>query len=179
MVQERLEAEVILRPAVSRPVRLGVRHSRGTRFQFFFLLEIFFRRLWVCYFLAPSLTRGRVCNLLLLLVLVSAVPLGSESRGTQDYTLLPQFLRLSQERGSPDIPPGIGFPFRRLLVLAGLLWRYSNPPPQGKGRTVLPTIIILCYNICNIIIINKKNQLRGLSPRANYTDRATATCWRS
>jgi hypothetical protein len=47
----------------------------GTRDQFFFLLEISFRQLRVCYFVAPSLTRGRVCNLLLLLVLASAVPL--------------------------------------------------------------------------------------------------------
>jgi hypothetical protein len=29
-----------------------------------FLIEIFFRLLQVCYFVAPSLTRGRVCNLL-------------------------------------------------------------------------------------------------------------------
>jgi hypothetical protein len=49
----------------------------GTRNQFFFLLEIFFRQLRVYYFVAPSLTRGWVCNLLLLLVLASAVPLGS------------------------------------------------------------------------------------------------------
>jgi hypothetical protein len=48
---------------LSRPVRLGVRHPSGTRHQFFFLLEIFFRQLRVCYFVRPSLTRGRVCNL--------------------------------------------------------------------------------------------------------------------
>jgi hypothetical protein len=47
------------------------------RDQFFFLLEIFFQIVVVCYFVAPSLTRGRVCNLLFLLVLASAVPLGS------------------------------------------------------------------------------------------------------
>jgi hypothetical protein len=56
--------EVNLRPTVSRPVCLGVRHSSGTRNQFFFLLEISFRQLRVCYFVAPSLARGRVCNLL-------------------------------------------------------------------------------------------------------------------
>jgi hypothetical protein len=49
----------------------------GTRGQFSFLHKIFFRQLWDCYFVAPSLTRGRVCNLLLLLVLASAVRLGS------------------------------------------------------------------------------------------------------
>jgi hypothetical protein len=57
-------AEVNLRPTVSRPVSLGVRHPSGTRVQLFLLLEIFFRQLRVCYFVAPSLTRGRVCNLL-------------------------------------------------------------------------------------------------------------------
>jgi hypothetical protein len=62
---------------VSRLVRLGVRRPSVTRDQFFFLLEIFFRQFHVCYFVAPSLTRGRVCNLLLLLVLASSVPLGS------------------------------------------------------------------------------------------------------
>jgi hypothetical protein len=37
------------------------------RDQFFFLLEIFLRQLRVCYFVAPSLTRGRACNSFLLL----------------------------------------------------------------------------------------------------------------
>jgi hypothetical protein len=59
-----LEVEVNLRPTVSRPVCPGVRRLSGTRDQFFFLLEIFFRELLLCYFVAPSLKRGRVCNLL-------------------------------------------------------------------------------------------------------------------
>jgi hypothetical protein len=108
------------------------------RDHFFFLLEIFFRQLRVCYFVAPSLTRGWVCNLLLLLVLASAVPLEFESRGTQDHILLSQFLRLPQpggqgpriyipqEQGGPVLPPGMGFPFRRLLRLAGLQWMYLS-----------------------------------------------------
>jgi hypothetical protein len=62
----------------------------------FLSLGIFFRQLQVCYFVAPSLTRGRVCNLLLLLVLASVFPLGSESRGTQAHILLSKFLRLPQ-----------------------------------------------------------------------------------
>jgi hypothetical protein len=60
-----------------RSVSLGVRHPSGTSDQFFFLLEILFKQFQVCYFVAPSLTRGRVCNLLLLLVLARAVPLKS------------------------------------------------------------------------------------------------------
>jgi hypothetical protein len=84
--------------------------------------------------MAPSLTRGRVCNLLLLLGSSRAVPLVSESRGTKDHVSLPQILRLPQpgepdariyipqEQGGPVLPPGNG-----LLRLA----RYSDPPPHG------------------------------------------------
>jgi hypothetical protein len=52
------EAEVSLRPTVSRLACPGVRRPSGTRDQFFF------RQLRICYFVAPSLTRGRVCNFL-------------------------------------------------------------------------------------------------------------------
>jgi hypothetical protein len=52
---------------------------------------------------ALSLTRGRVCCLQLLLVLTSAVILGSESVGNRDPILLSQIRN---------------FPFRRLLRLA-------------------------------------------------------------
>jgi hypothetical protein len=48
----------VARMTVSRTVRLGVSHASGTRDHFFF------RHLRVCYFVTPSLTRGRVCNLL-------------------------------------------------------------------------------------------------------------------
>jgi hypothetical protein len=54
----------------------------ATNISFFFKFSL---DRWVCYFVASSLTRGRVCNLLLLLVLASTVPRGPESRETQDY----------------------------------------------------------------------------------------------
>jgi hypothetical protein len=69
--EELVEVEVTLRPTVSRPVSLGVRLLSATSDQSFFLLEIFFRQLRVCYFVAPYLTRGRMCNLVSLLFLVS------------------------------------------------------------------------------------------------------------
>jgi hypothetical protein len=53
----------------------------GTRNQFFFLLEIIFRQWRVCYFVAPSLTRGRICNILLMLILNSAVCSGLSPMG--------------------------------------------------------------------------------------------------
>jgi hypothetical protein len=129
----RTEVEVTLRLTVSRPVSLGVRRPSGTRDQFYFLLEIFFRQLRFCNCVAPSATRGRVCNLLvqLLLGLDRAVTLGSKSRRTHGHILL-SHLRLPQpggpgsrtyipqEQGGPVIPPlGTGFPFCRLLRLAG------------------------------------------------------------
>jgi hypothetical protein len=87
--------------------------------------------------------RGWVCRLQLLLVLASAEIRVSESRGTRGYSFLSQIwdspnlegqapvIYIPQEQGGPVIPPGTGFPFRRLLRLAGLRWRYSIPPPHG------------------------------------------------
>jgi hypothetical protein len=60
-----VEVAVNLRPTVSRPVCPGVRRPSGTCDQFFIRHEISFRQLRLCYFVAPSLTRERVCNLLL------------------------------------------------------------------------------------------------------------------
>jgi hypothetical protein len=83
--------EVNLRPTVSQPVCLGVRRPSGTRDQFFFLVEISFRLLRVCYFVEPSLTRGRAC----ILSLARAVTLMSKPRRTHGHILL-SHLRLPQ-----------------------------------------------------------------------------------
>jgi hypothetical protein len=64
---------------------------------------------------ALSLTRGRDCHLQLLLSLTSAVILGSESHGNHNHILLSQIR---------------DFPFRHLLRLAGLWWRYLTLPPH-------------------------------------------------
>jgi hypothetical protein len=79
----------------------------------------------VCLYVydAPSLASGRACRSQLLLVLASAVILGSESRGTHDHILrsqirdfpnvegqVPVFIYILQEQGGP-IKPQVGVPF--------------------------------------------------------------------
>jgi hypothetical protein len=91
---------------------LEFKHPSGAYDQIFIIVW----QLRVCWFGAPSLTRGRVCRLQLLLVLARAVILGSESLVTRDHILLSQIW---------------DFPFRRPLWLAGSRWKYSTPPPQG------------------------------------------------
>jgi hypothetical protein len=69
----------MLRPPVSWPVYLGIKHPLGLTTRFFFTVK----QLRVCWCGALCLTRGRVCLLQLLLGLASTVILGSESCGTQ------------------------------------------------------------------------------------------------
>jgi hypothetical protein len=97
-------------------------------------------QLWVSWNGAPSLARGRVCNLLvqLLLGLARAATLRSKFSRTHDYILL-SHLRLSQpggpgsriyislEQGGPVIPSGTEFHFRLLLRL------YSNSPSHRSS----------------------------------------------
>jgi hypothetical protein len=60
------------------------------------------------------------------------VPLGSSPHFTVSYSRLHQpgglgpRIYMPQEQGGPVIPPSTGF-----LLLAGLRWKYSTPPPHG------------------------------------------------
>jgi hypothetical protein len=96
-------------------------------------------------YVTSSLMRGWVCHLQLLLSLVSAVILRSESHGTHDHILLSQIQNFQKLEGQVPVfisprtrvarlyPQALGFHFRRLLRLAGLRWRYLNPPSHGIG----------------------------------------------
>jgi hypothetical protein len=89
----------------------------------------------------------------MLLGLARVVTLRSESRRTQDHILLPKLagpgprIYIPQEQGSPVIPPGTGFHLRCLLRLAGLRWKYSNPPPHGSVCLVLRTTEGIRYHV--------------------------------
>jgi hypothetical protein len=64
-----LSLSLMLRPMVSRPVCLGIKHQPGAYDQIFITVG----QLRVCWCGALSLMRGRVCRLQLLLALASAV----------------------------------------------------------------------------------------------------------
>jgi hypothetical protein len=113
-----LSLSLVLRPTVC----LGIKHPSGAYDQ----IVITVRQLRVCGWWALSLTRGQVCRLQLLLALTSADIFKSDSHGTHDHNLLSQIR---------------DFPFRRLLRLAGLRWRYSTPPPHGSIFSVFFYII--------------------------------------
>jgi hypothetical protein len=85
----KLKVKVILGPTVS----LGVKHPSRAYDKIFIIV----RQLRVCWCGALSLTREWVCRLQLLLVLASAVILGSESLGIRHHILL------SQIRDSPNL----------------------------------------------------------------------------
>jgi hypothetical protein len=114
---------------------------------------IFFFQLNTCGhspYVTFSLAIGWACRLQLLLALASAIILRSESRWTHHILLSqtrdsPQTGRPGpriyspQEQGCPVIPPGTGFPSRRLLRLSWLRWKYKTPPPRDPTAS-------FCFN---------------------------------
>jgi hypothetical protein len=94
----------------------------------------------------------------IVLVLDSVVILGAEYHGTRDHILLSQIR---------------DFPFRRLLRLAGLRRRYSNPPPRGcVCKLSQPSFVDWRENIFfRVEFIRSRKHLRWLATSYNWLPR--------
>jgi hypothetical protein len=131
-----MKVKIVLQPTIGRPVCLGIRSLSGAQDQIFATV----RQVWVYLFGVPSLTRGWVCRLQLLLVLASSFIPMSESRRTHDYILL------SQIRDSPNLEgqvPVFISPMKRVVRLyyqtLGSLYvaSYDSQGYSGSIRTRL------------------------------------------
>jgi hypothetical protein len=99
-----------------------------------------------CLYGVPSLTRGQVynlqCNHSMVRVAQNPKPYFTVSSETPP-TWRARFLYLYPPgTGWPSYTPGTGFPLRRLLRLAGLRWRNSNPDLTWRDRSMYIYIYI-------------------------------------
>jgi hypothetical protein len=145
----------MLRPTVSRPMCLEIKHTCGAYDQNFVTV----RQLRGCWCGALPVTRERVCRVQLLLVLASVVILGSGSHGTRDHILLSQML---------------DFPFRRLLQLAGLRWR--DVPPCVLFALLIFMITSVKNRCCVTLTVPPRECLKRNWPRLSPLG-TSATSW--
>jgi hypothetical protein len=138
---------LMLRPMVSQPVCLGIKHRSWTYDQ----ILITVRQLQVCWCGVLSLTRGRVSRLQLLLVFASAVILGSESRNSRPYFTLsdsrlpfsspPMTRRATVMVFDPDSTRD-SFTPRHLLVL---IWTWNGPHRKQRFQKFLCCCLVILY----------------------------------
>jgi hypothetical protein len=131
------------RPTVSRPVCLGVKPHPGPKPDFCYCPTVAGLLLWgalsdertgsvvynCCWrSAAQSFSDPRLDKLMIIFYCLRfGTPLTWRVRSPYLYTPGTEW---------PNYTPGSGFPFRHLLRLAGLWWKYSNPPPHGRVSAV-------------------------------------------
>jgi hypothetical protein len=132
----------MLRPTVSRQVCLGVKPHLGPKTRFLLLSDSYglvdvgspLSRedrsvVYNCCWPSPAQSFS------------GPSPVGLMTIFTISDSRLPQpggpgsRIYIPLEQGGPVTPPDTGFPFRRLLRLAGVRWRYPNPPPRRVLNT--------------------------------------------
>jgi hypothetical protein len=124
----------MLRPTFSRPVCLGVKPHLEPKTRFLLMLlmwgAISDDRMGLSFTIAAGPRQLRHSWV--------RVPWDTSPYFTAADSELsqPPTIYIPQGQGGPVIPPHTGFPFRRLLLLAGLRWRYSNPPRHGLEASV-------------------------------------------
>jgi hypothetical protein len=148
------------RQSVGQSVLVSGTHL-GPRDQFFFLSEISFRQLRVCYVVAPSLTIGRLCNLLR--NCFWALPEQSLlCRSPAELTAIFYCLIWDSPNLEGQLPVFIS-PRNRVAQLYLLRWRYSNPLPHGLKALFMATHQSQCTVNFNYTPVHISKCLRHIS----------------
>jgi hypothetical protein len=144
---ENSKFEVMLRPIVSRPVLVSGNHlGPMTEFLLYCSQTVTGLLMW------GALSDERA-KLLLVLASKSRIRVPRDSRPY--FTVLHSRLLqpggpgpriyFPQEHGCLVVPPGTGFPFRRLLRPAGLRWRYSTRVHTGFGTKFVQCELLVMW----------------------------------
>jgi hypothetical protein len=137
----------MLRPTVSRPVSLSVKAHMGPKTRFLLLSDTcefveVGRPLWRedgsvicnCWWSSPAQLFSVPSPAGLITIFYC---LGFETPPTCRASAPYIYIYIPEQQGGLVIPPGTGYPFHRLLRLAGLRWKYSNPPLGGQQAATL------------------------------------------